>query len=59
MSVRSVNFASRPAPPSSTLQPEVFMDLSIFATVGFTTAAVIAIIVLIFAGTRAKPGSGK
>lgn len=30
------------------------MDISIVATIGFTTAAVIGIIVLIFAGTKRK-----
>jgi len=30
------------------------MDISIFATIGFTTAAVIGIIVLIFAGSSKK-----
>lgn len=33
------------------------MDISIFATIGFTTAAVIGIIVLIFTGTRKKKES--
>lgn len=32
------------------------MDISIVATIGFTTAAVVGIIVLIFAGTRKKTG---
>lgn len=30
------------------------MDISIVATIGFTAAAVVGIIVLIFAGTRKK-----
>jgi len=33
------------------------MDISVIATIGFTTAAVIGIIVLIFAGTRKKKTS--
>jgi hypothetical protein len=30
------------------------MDISVVATIGFTTAAVIGIIVLLFTGTRKK-----
>jgi hypothetical protein len=33
------------------------MDISVVATIGFTTAAVIGIVVLIFTGTRKKKTS--
>lgn len=35
------------------------MDVSILATIGFTTAAVIGIFVLIFSGTRKKTGQSE
>jgi len=33
------------------------MDISIFATIGFTTLAVIGILVLLFTGSRKKKAS--
>lgn len=33
------------------------MDISVAATIGFTTAAVIGIVVLVFTGTRKKKTS--
>ncbi len=33
------------------------MDISVAATIGFTTAAIIGIIVLVFTGTRKKKTS--
>jgi hypothetical protein len=54
----SFAWSSTPASPFFIYQlTEVLMDISVVATIGFTAAAVIGIIVLVFTGTGKKKTS--